>query len=372
MQYLAAAFGLVDLVIAYLLFVMPRLVPPGVRYGVRLPPEHRQDERFSALDRAYHVWVAGGFLLAGALAVVGTIIASASIGSALAVGSMAALLLVGFASYLFVRRKLLLWKAAERWVAEGPQLRVAQMEELPSLRSVLPWALPLVAVWALFLIIGIWVYPALPSVLTTHYNSAGVANGWETKTPATALFTSILGGFLVALFIGLAAAVLRTRQELDPADPMGSAWQQREFRARMSKLLLVLGAAVEGTIGVSGMLVWGLLAPSATSILLTLTPTLFGMLVVLVVTVRTGQLGSRLTPPAEVRSSASPLPPGTGAADDDRLWRGGVLYYNPQDSSILVAKRFGVGWTLNFASPVAWGLLGGLVALPILLLVLLG
>ncbi|MCX4751012.1 DUF5808 domain-containing protein [Kitasatospora sp. NBC_01287] len=40
------------------------------------------------------------------------------------------------------------------------------------------------------------------------------------------------------------------------------------------------------------------------------------------------------------------------APDDDRYWRaGGLFYVNRQDPSLLVAKRFGIGWTVNFGNP---------------------
>jgi uncharacterized membrane protein len=39
----------------------------------------------------------------------------------------------------------------------------------------------------------------------------------------------------------------------------------------------------------------------------------------------------------------------------DRAWHAaGLVYYNPSDAAIVVPKRFGWGWTLNFARPVAW------------------
>ena len=37
--------------------------------------------------------------------------------------------------------------------------------------------------------------------------------------------------------------------------------------------------------------------------------------------------------------------------DDDRYWYGGVFYNNPDDPNILVPKRFGLGWTINFGNP---------------------
>ncbi len=51
----------------------------------------------------------------------------------------------------------------------------------------------------------------------------------------------------------------------------------------------------------------------------------------------------------------------------DGHWVAGVFYYNPQDPSLWVEKRYGFGWTLNFARPASWFMLGG-----ILLVVIVG
>jgi uncharacterized membrane protein len=37
--------------------------------------------------------------------------------------------------------------------------------------------------------------------------------------------------------------------------------------------------------------------------------------------------------------------------DDDRYWFAGAIYYNPDDPDLIVPKRFGWGWTVNFARP---------------------
>src|SRR5690606_15255848 len=43
--------------------------------------------------------------------------------------------------------------------------------------------------------------------------------------------------------------------------------------------------------------------------------------------------------------------------DDDRYWKWGIFYYNPDDPAWFVEKRFGIGWTNNFAQPASWMLL---------------
>jgi uncharacterized membrane protein len=44
---------------------------------------------------------------------------------------------------------------------------------------------------------------------------------------------------------------------------------------------------------------------------------------------------------------------GTGLThrDDDKHWRGGLVYINRGDHPLLVPRRFGLGWILNFGNP---------------------
>ena len=48
--------------------------------------------------------------------------------------------------------------------------------------------------------------------------------------------------------------------------------------------------------------------------------------------------------------------------DDDELWRLGVFYVNREDSSVVVPRRFGIGWAMNWGNPKSWGLAALLVA----------
>jgi len=48
--------------------------------------------------------------------------------------------------------------------------------------------------------------------------------------------------------------------------------------------------------------------------------------------------------------------------DDDRFWKSGLLYVNRDDPAVVVAARFGAGWTLNLGNPAAWLIIAGTVA----------
>ena len=40
--------------------------------------------------------------------------------------------------------------------------------------------------------------------------------------------------------------------------------------------------------------------------------------------------------------------------DDDQYWKFGLFYVNKNDPSILVEKRFGIGWTVNMGHKGSW------------------
>jgi len=50
----------------------------------------------------------------------------------------------------------------------------------------------------------------------------------------------------------------------------------------------------------------------------------------------------------------------------DSYWKAGMFYYNPSDPAIFVAKRVGIGYTINFANKVSWLVLAGVLMLAVL------
>jgi uncharacterized membrane protein len=47
----------------------------------------------------------------------------------------------------------------------------------------------------------------------------------------------------------------------------------------------------------------------------------------------------------------------------------GIVYRNPNDPRLWVPKITGVGYTLNFARPAAWWIMGGVLLIPLIALV---
>ena len=66
-------------------------------------------------------------------------------------------------------------------------------------------------------------------------------------------------------------------------------------------------------------------------------------------TIKVGQSGTRIeVDHLDVETD------GVIDSDDDRHWKFGLFYVNREDPSLMVEKRFGVGWTLNFGHAGSW------------------
>lgn len=353
-----------DAIVFVALLVTPRVSTPRYRYGVHVPEGHQDDPSLRTANRVY----AAGVSLGGLAGL--PFLAAATQPGEVAVGLAALLVIagVGVASYFLARHDVLQAKIAGAWEAGARPVAVAEL--LPSHvdRAWPIWVLPATAIWVAFLVWGILLYPTLPASLPTHFGTNGVPNAYSPKSISSAFIGSEIGAAMLVLFTLLGAAITRARAPLDPKRPVGDAARQFQFRFQGVRALLGLMACVELTIGFASAQTWTVLPATGVGEFYTLGPILVGTIGVLVVVLRLGQLGSRIPLPPEpsgVRFTDAQL---RRLHDDDALWRGGVLYYNREDSALLVPRRFGVGWTLNWGNPWSWLLLGVIVCVPFVVL----
>jgi uncharacterized membrane protein len=283
-------------------------------------------------------------------------------------------LLGSMAVYLAVRSQLLAAKRSGDWYAGLRQVAVADTAlRTDPVRYPWLWEVPVYAVVAATAIVGVVRYPGLPERIPTHFDSSGAADVFSDKSVLSAF--AVVGVQLVvsALLLALARVVLHAKAQLDPQDPQASV-RHRRFVGAMTRAMLALVAAMDVTFLVTALAVWGVLRPSGVGyVVLTLAPLLLGVAGLVAVTLRYGQGGGRLrlagaagaAGGADGGSASAEGPEGSAGAvarDDDRFYKLGLFYFNPDDPSVWVPKRFGVGWTVNMARPATWLFLGGLAA----------
>jgi uncharacterized membrane protein len=328
--------------ILVLAWLMPGLVKPTLPFAVRVPPQHADDPVVVEQRRVYRWWVG----VAGCALVLGGLPVSVLVERPLVPVVLAlALLGVVLPGYAHARRRIQAVKASEGWY-HGMRQGVVTDTALRTRPERFPWAwaVPAVAVLVATAVIGAVRYDSMPAMLALHYGADATADRFAVKSVGSAFGLVFIQLGLTTLLVGLAFFAPRFKPDLDPAQPVDSARRHRAFTVRMSKALALLAACMNAALLVAAWQIWN--GAHTISMLAVLVPVLAGLVGVVVFAVRTGQEGSRL------RGTESEEDTGVVRRDDDRYWHGfGGLYANRDDPAVFVPKRFGIGWTVNFANP---------------------
>lgn len=367
-------FALAALVCGLLLAFTPYLMRRNECFAVTVPTAAQADSRLAALKQRYAaimvaVTVASTAVstVAGLLIVRGTEQPGGALGGmaegtavGLGVSLICAALLVpavaSFALMLSFRKRVMAVKRAEGWVA-GQRERTAVLgeEDVPG-PVPLAWNLLYVVVVLLTAAIGLALYPAMPDMIPMHVDFSGNVISYVEKSAGSVFgFPLAMEAFMALVFFGCHAMIVHSKRPTDPGAPATSALAYGMFARAQSVFLLVTGVLVSGGIGVGFMLSSAgivALGQMGTALMVVCALVLVGAIALSLVY---GQNGARLF---RRMQGDDRLPD-----DDDERWKLGVFYANPDDASVFLPKRFGIGWTLNFARPAAWAVVLGLVAL---------
>lgn len=210
-------------------------------------------------------------------------------------------------------------------------------------------------------------WQSIPARFPVHWGLNGEPNGWSNRSFA-GVYGPALIGFSVCLFIALFSygVVHWTRQiRSTGAD---AAAETRFRRIQLAALVAVqyFMAWIFSGVPFTALGPHPQRAPNVTPFLL---GTFAFVAVLYAILIHAGQGGANLM---AAGSDSDIL--GAGAAIGDRTpeecWKAGMFYVNANDPALMVEKRFGVGYTLNFGRPGAWFLAAAILVVAIVPLVI--
>ena len=352
-----ALSSVLSALVLVLALVLPSINSPTVPFGVRVPAQRADDPTVVRQTRIYRWRVLVSGIVAGG---VGVVIYGVTGETLLLPLSVLVLVGVWYGCFFLAHHEIRAAKAAGSWY-EGRHQGIAVDTGLRTDRPRFPWLwlAPALIVTVATAVIGVIRYPSMPQMLAVHYGANGVPNRLAAKSVGTAFSLVFVQIGVTALLVGLAAAIFfRSRPDIDPARPVGSARWHRQYMSLGAKALLGLVAMIDvGMLG-SSLLMWtGTVTVWAK--LVVVLPILAAVVVAVVVLARNNR-----------ERDEGEEDTGLTHWDDDKYWRGGLFYINREDHALLVPRRFGLGWTLNFGNPRAAMLLAGVVALIALLITL--
>jgi len=340
--------ALLALVLA-LAMVLPSISSPTVPFGVRIPAQRAHDPTVARQTGLYRRRVLiSGIVAAG----VGAVVYGVTGETWLLPLSVLVLLGVWYGCFFLANHEIQAAKANGSWYA-GVHQGIAVDSGLQTDPPRFPWLwlAPALIVTLATAMIGVISYPSMPEVLAVHYGAKGVPDRLVAKSIGTAFSLVFVQIGMTALFVGITAAMFRSRPDIDPAHPVSSARWYRQYLSLSAKALLGLVAMIDvGMLG-SSLLTWtGTVTPWAP--LVVAAPILAAVAVSVVVLARNNR-----------ERDEGEEDTGLTHRDDDKHWRGGLFYINREDPALMVPRRFGLGWALNFGNPRTAMVLAGFVAL---------
>lgn len=359
-------FAAMTLALGLLLAFTPYLMRKTECFAVTIPSAAQSDPRLVALKKRYAtIMIVATALFTIVAIAAGSFIVQATekpsgsaggIGIALECAALLGPAIVSFALMLAFRKRVIAIKRAEGWAAaRRERTAVVGEEDVPGPIS-LAWNLLYVVVILLTAALGLVFYPTMPDLIPMHGDLAGNVDSWAEKSIGS-VFGFPLGMelFMAVVFFGCHAIIIRSKRPTDPGAPATSALAYGLFARAESIFLLIVGVVISGGIGIGFML--------SSAGIVTLgqfgaTMLIVGVLVVIgaiALSIVYGQAGSRLFR----RMQGDDYLPD----DDDEHWKLGVFYVNRDDASVFLPERFGIGWTINFARPAAWILIGCFIAM---------
>lgn len=326
----------------------PWLMPRSEVFTVTLPVSALRDPRLLGLRRRYALTMVA---LTAAL----TVVALLNIENVpLFVVASLLLPLIGFLDMLACRSRVLALKSSEGWRVEGSRVSsVTLPKEAPGPVS-LRWNLLYVPIILATIVLTAALYPAMPGRLVMQVGFDGQVTSWADKTPWSAGLPVIVQVFVSCVLAACHVAAIHSKRPATAAAPIASSLRYGRFAQVQTAVLLVMGLALTAGMALIPLADVGLIDLGGAALLI-LALTLGALVASVVVALRYGQAGALLADgPAGV------------SADDDACWKAGVFYVNPADPSIVVPRRFGIGWTLNLGNWRSWLALAALVGATVL------
>lgn len=347
------------LLLGAVLWAVPRLGRPTAPLGVAVPRAHVDDP---AVTHAVH-----GYRRDVALATAVVLVLTVALGLVLpeaAVGAVPLLLVVaGLSAYVRYRGRIVRAKAEGRWYDGIPVRLVADVVAPHPRFCWWPYALALLVALAT-LGYGIGVYDRQPDPMPTHFGADGTPDAWSAKSVWSVLGLPLLGLAMVALLTGLGWVISRAPARVAPTKDPEAARAAAARSARVGKAL-VASLTVAMAVGFALFAIQEWNAVTGPLVL----ATFIGFLVVTLGLVGWGLAASTAAATQEAEI-AMHSPARADAPDDDRHWRWGMVYDNPQDPALMVPKRAGSGWTINYGRPAGKAITWAILLVPLASLVL--
>lgn len=341
-------FFIIILFMALIQTFIPYFVKRTVIFGVTIPEQNRNDEKLSLYKKSYSLIVFLVSVIALGIYTIWAFISNPTEEVIVLTGVMIefGIIFISMSFYFFFHGKTAQYKRLKNFT----ELKQVQMVDLGvrSKDEMLPWYVFLLPALITVGLIAytIFQYDILPDQIPTHWGPNGKADAFTAKTPFSAISMLVVLLVMQVMFFGINAGTRNSGIKLSATGTNASRDRQLTLRKYSSWFMFLTSVLI--TMMMSFFQLTTIHPDVFSNGVMFAVPFIF-LLVVLfgtvIFAVKVGSSDKRKI--AEVGGKFTDY-------DEDEYWKGGLIYFNRNDPSIFVEKRFGVGWTINFANPIGY------------------
>ena len=329
---------------------MPNFTRKDLVFGIRVPLEEINCEKIKSIRKKF---IRNNLIIGIPFIALCTFINYKLSSIGFFTFSVFVFIFITFGIYLFSNKEMKRLKINKGWM-KGKKQIVAVDTSFSKNRNkkmlVSPWyfLIPL-AIVGLNIIIGYKFYPSLPERVATHWNFAGEVDGYQNRSMSLIWQLPLMQLFMTIIMFVSYKAIGWSKQQISVANPEEGRERNRIYRKVWSIYMVAMAIGTNLLMSMGTLETFKVINHKGYIPLIMIF--VFGILCVgsaIILAVKVGQGGSNLKLNMDEKESTS-----SSERDDDMYWKlGNSIYYNPNDPSIFIEKRFGVGWTINAGSPI--------------------
>lgn len=344
-----AIFLFISIILLGIQTAIPFLVKRTIIFGITVPEKHIKNEQLLSYKKRYTLLVSLLSLVVLGIYVFWVLGTNPGEEPTVLVGTLIqfGIILFSLSLYFFFHGKTLQLKRKNNWMENLKQVKVTDLS-VRSQDEMIPWYLFLLPMIVTVGVIGytVFQYDLLPAKIPTHWGINGEADAFTEKTPMSAILMPLTLLAMQVMYLGIHIGKNKSGIKLSATGTNASKLRQLTLRKYSSWLMFLVSFLLTGLFSYFQLTTIhpDLFAGTA----MIAAPMVFLVVILaatIVFAVKVGRSDKHSVAASEEEITDY---------DEDSYWKGGLFYFNRNDPSIFVEKRFGVGWTLNFANPLGY------------------
>ncbi|MGG3466859.1 DUF5808 domain-containing protein [Neobacillus pocheonensis] len=344
-----AIFLIISVFLTAIQTAIPFLVKRTVVFGVTIPEPFIKNEKLIAFKKRYAFTVSLTSITALAIYIIWAFISNPAEEIIVLTGTLIqfGIILVSMSLYFYLHGKTVQLKKIRKFTEN---LKQVQMTDL-SVRSqdeMLPWYVYILPISITIGLISYTThqYEILPEHIPTHWGINGKGDRFTDKTTFSAISLPLTLLVMQVMFLGINIATKKSGIKLSATNMQASRQRQLTLRKYSSwfMFLTILLLTLLFTCFQLSTIHPNLISNNA----------MLGIPLLFLIVMLVGNMAFVVKVGRSDKMTNEQDEGTITDFDEDSYWKGGLFYFNRNDPSIFVEKRFGIGWTINFGNPMGY------------------